>query len=113
MKTIIRGTPVKLHVRTQNGTDGFNRPVYEDGWELVDNVLVGEPSTEDITNELNLSGKRIAYTLAIPKGDTHSWENTEVEFFGRKFRTIGFPTEGIEENIPLCWNRKVKVERYG
>ena len=21
--------------------------------------------------------------------------------------------EGIEENIPLCWNKKVMVERYG
>lgn len=113
MKTIIKGTPVKLHVKTQNGTDGFNRPTYYDEIVTVDNVLIGEPSADEVVNELNLSGKRIAYTLAIPKGDTHSWENTEVEFFGGKFRTIGFPTEGIEENIPLSWNKKVKVERYG
>ena len=70
-------------------------------------------SVDDVISELNLSGKRIAYTLAIPKGDTHVWENTEVEFFGRKFCTIGFPTEGIEENLPLSWNKKVKVELYG
>ncbi len=35
-----------------------------------------------------------------------------VEFFGRKFRTYGAVTEGIEALIPLSWNRKVKVERY-
>lgn len=113
MKTIIKGTPVKLHVRTQNGKDGFDRPTYDDEIVTVDNVLIGEPSTEDITNELNLSGKRIAYVLAIPKGDTHIWTDTIVEFFGGKFKTVGIPTQGIEDNIPLAWNKKVKVECYG
>ena len=113
MRTMRKGISVKLKVQTQTGVDGFGRPTYEDSWELVDNVLVGEPSSDDVISELNLSGKRIAYTLAIPKGDTHAWEDTEVEFFGRKFCTIGFPIEGIEENLPLSWNKKVKVERYG
>lgn len=112
MRLNIKGIPVKLSVRTQTGIDDFNRPTYEVSQEVVENVLVGEPSSDDVISELNLSGRRIAYTLAIPKGDTHVWENTEVEFFGRKFRTIGLPTEGIEENLPLSWNKKVKVERY-
>lgn len=112
MKTLIKGTPVKLHIRTQNGVDAFNRPIYADETVTVDNVLIGSPSSEDVINEMNLSGKRIAYTLGIPKGDTHSWENADVEFFGMKFRTIGFPTQGIEENIPLSWNKKVQVEHY-
>ena len=113
MKTIIKGTPVKLHVKTQSGVDSFKRPVYTDEIVIVDNVLIGSPSTEDVTSEMNLSGKRIAYTLGIPKGDSHDWVNAEVEFFGMKFRTIGIPTQGIEENIPLDWNKKVQVERYG
>lgn len=113
MRTMIKGISVKLKVQTQAGVDGFGRPTYEDSWELVDNVLVGEPSAEDVVNELNLSGKRIAYVLAIPKGDTHTWENTEVEFWGMTFKTVGIPTQGIEENLPLSWNKKVKVERYG
>ena len=62
--------------------------------------------------KMNISGKRIAYTLAVPKGDTHDWTDTEVEFFGMKFKTVGIPTQGIEENIPLLWNKKVQVERY-
>lgn len=113
MQMMIKGITVELAVKKQTGTDGFDRPVYEEVYEPVDNVLVGEPSAEDVTNELNLSGKRIAYTLAVPKNDMHIWENTLVKFWGMTFRTIGIPTQGIDENIPLCWNKKVKVERYG
>lgn len=112
MQIMIKGIPVTLYVKTQTGTDPFNRPIYEETAETIENVLVGEPSSEDVTNELNLSGKVISYVLAIPKGDTHDWENTFVEFFGKRYRTIGTPTQGIEENIPLAWNKKVRVERY-
>ena len=62
---------------------------------------------------MNLHGKRAVYTLAIPKGDSNTWEDTTVEFWGSKWKTIGIPLEGIEENIPLNWNKKVLVERYG
>lgn len=113
MKLKIRGIPIVLYERTQQmGTDDFNRPVYAEQPVTVENVLVGEPSTEDVTAELNLSGKRLAYTLAIPKGDAHDWTNATVEFWGQKFRTVGEPTRGIDENIPLQWNAKVKVERF-
>lgn len=112
MRLSIKGIPVKLSVKTQTGIDDFNRPTYEVSQEVVENVLVGEPSAEDVVNEINLSGKRIAYVLAIPKGDTHTWENTEVEFWGMTFKTVGIPTQGIDDNIPLQWNKKVKVERY-
>ena len=112
MLTAIKGITVKLTVRIKSGTDEFNRPIYNVILENVENVLVSEPSTEDVINELNLSGKRLAYTLAIPKGDTHTWEGEIVEFWGMKFRTIGIPTQGIDDNIPLTWNKKVKVEHY-
>jgi hypothetical protein len=36
-----------------------------------------------------------------------------VDFFGHSWRVIGFGTEGIEANIPLSWNKKIMVERYG
>ena len=98
--------------KQESGVDGFGRPTYSMVAVNVDNVLVGEPSSEDITDTLNLTGKHLAYTLAIPKGDTHTWTDREVRFFNEKFRTIGSPTQGIEANIPLSWNKKVKVERY-
>lgn len=108
----MRGVTVILYETTQTGVDDFNRPTYSETAVPVDNVLIGEPSTEDIANELNLSGKRLAYTLAIPKGDAHTWEGRDVGFWGERFRVIGKPTQGIEYLIPLSWNKKVKVERY-
>lgn len=112
----MKGITIQLVVREQTGVDEFNAPVFSDTVEEVDDVLVGEPSTDEVTNTLNLTGKKVEYVLAIPKGDTHVWENTEILLpapFDGRYRTIGFPTAGIEENIPLRWNKKVKVERYG
>lgn len=110
---MIRGITVRLYVKTQTGTDEFNAPIYTETPVDVENVLVGEPVSEDIVNSLQLYGKHVAYTLGIPKGDEHDWDNVTVEFFGQKFRTYGGVTQGIEEMIPLVWNKKVKVERYG
>lgn len=109
----MRGITVQLHVKTQISADEFGAPIYTDEIVNVDNVLIGEPTSEQILQELNLYGKHLAYTLAIPKGDTNIWTDTEVEFFGQQFKTYGEPTQGIESLIPLSWNKKVKVERYG
>ena len=106
------GITVKLYERTQTGTDPVNRPIYTETPTNVDNVLVGHPDDEEVLSTLNLTGRKVIYVLAIPKGDTHNWENCTVEFWGMKFRTIGMPTQGIEKLIPLFWNKKVKVERY-
>ena len=109
----MRGITVILYDKVQIGIDDFNRPIYEDVPLNIENVLIGEPTTDQIVDELNLSGKRLAYTLAIPKGDSHEWTDRKVEFFGEVFRTFGKPTQGIDHLIPLDWNKKVKVERYG
>lgn len=109
----MKGISVILHVKTPAGADSLNNPVYEDETVTVDNVLVGQPSTEDITSSISLHGKRVEYVLGIPKGDEHVWEDTEVEFFGRKFRTFGGVMQGIEELVPTAWHKKVMVERSG
>ena len=106
------GRTVTLHVRTQSGVDAFRNPVFTDSTETVDNVLIGQPTTDDITSSIELYGKKIEYMLGIPKGDTHVWEDTVVEFFGQRFRTFGHTIQGIEENIPTPWHKKVRVERF-
>lgn len=98
---------------TKTGTDPFGNPIYEETDIDVENVLVSPTSTDDIVNQLTLTGKKAVYTLAIPKGDTNDWEDKEVKFFDKRWRTFGFPIEGIEDLIPLDWNKKVMVERYG
>ena len=111
----LKGITVKISVKTPVGKDAFNREIFEDTMEAVENVLVAplSQSSEEILNELSMNGKKVRYQLAIPKGDTHSWEDKTVEFFGEKWKTVGFSTVGIEDLIPLDWNRKVVVERYG
>ena len=108
----LRGITIQLYEKTESGRDDFNRPIYTETATNVDNVLIGQPSTEDVVDTFNLTGKRVAYTLAIPKGDTHLWINRKVSFYGEVFHTIGEPTQGIEDMIPLSWNKKVMVERY-
>ena len=110
---MIKGIPVTLYDKVQAGTDGFNAPVYEEVPVTVPNVLVAPVAAVDIVNDLQLYGKRAEYELCIPKGDTHIWEDRKVEFFGQTFRTFGFATEYINDLLPLDWNKKIKVERYG
>lgn len=107
------GIDVILHVKIRAGTDAFNAPIYAETTETVSNVLIGEPSTDDLNDSISLYGKQIAYMLALPKGDTHTWEDTTVEFFGQRFRTFGAVIQGIEANVPTPWHKKVRVERFG
>ena len=108
----IKGITVTLINKVQTGTDPFDNPIYENVEIEVDNVLVSPTSTDDVVNTMNLTGRKAVYTLAIPKGDTNDWENQEVRFFGERWRVIGMPLQGIDELIPLDWNKKVMVERY-
>lgn len=109
---VIKGIPVTLYERIRTGTDAFGAPIYDEKPTVVDNVLVAPASSADVETSTNVYGKKAVYTLAIPKGDTHQWEDSFVEFFGRKWRTFGMTLVGIETNIPLEWNGKIQVERY-
>ena len=109
----MRGTTVTLYEQTQTGVDAFGVPIYEEVPVEVEDVLVGEPTTDDITTATALYQKVIRYMLGIPKGDTHNWEDTIVEFWGGRYRTFGMTIRGIEANIPTPWHKKVRVERDG
>lgn len=111
--TGLKGSDVQLTVKTQTGTDAANRPIYSETLVTIKDVLIGIPEADEVVNELNLSGKKLAYVLGIPKGDDHIWTDTFVTFFGCKFRTIGIPLTAEQANIPLRWGSKVKVEYYG
>lgn len=109
MKTIT----VQLVAKTQDGTDPFGAPIETEEIIDVPGCLVGQPSTDEIAQTLQMYGKQIAYVVGVPKGDTNTWVDTEVIIWGKRFRTIGYPETGIQENIPLSWGQNVKVERYG
>lgn len=109
----MKGTTVQLVVKTENSTDPFGAPVVTEELVNVPDVLVGSPTTDDITDSLNLYGKKIEYMLGIPKGDTHNWTDAEVIIWGNRYRTFGYPITGEQANIPLRWGQNVRVERYG
>ena len=108
----LAGRTVILYDKVQTGVDSFNRPVYRDVPVTVENVLIGNPTAQEVIDTLNLTGKQAVYTLGIPKGDTHVWTDRKVQIFGEVFRTIGRPVRGQDELVPLQWSQNVMVERY-
>ena len=109
----MKGTTITLYDRILTGRDAFNAPIYTETAVAVDNVLVAPLSTEEVLQTYTLTGRKAVYQMGIPKGDQHEWTaGKRVRFFGEDWRIIGLPEEGIEDLIPLSWNKKVKVERY-
>ncbi len=109
---MIKGITVLLYEKKQIGVDGFKHSVYEETPVSVENVLVAPVTSDDIVNNLDLTGKKVVYKLAIPKDDNHDWNDKRVRFFDEDFKTIGAPTQGIDHLIPGEWNKQIKVERY-
>ena len=110
---LLRGQTVVLIDHVQEGVDAFNAPIFQESPVDVANVLVCPASTEAVTDGLELWGKRAVYELLIPKEDNNNWEDREVEFFGKRWRTFGLVLQWPDHLTPGQWNRKVKVERHG
>lgn len=108
----MRGETVILINRKITGSDPFGADVYTEEETEVEDVIIGNPSTEDVTTDLNLYGKHLLFVLGIPKGDTHEWKDRTVIIRGQRFRTYGFPLTQTEANVPGRWNTQVKVECY-
>lgn len=109
----MRGTTVILFEKRFAGFDALNNPTFTAEPVPVADVLVGEPSTDEVLSSTSLFGKKLEYMLGLPKGDTHDWTNTRVEIFGKEFETFGDVIEGIEANVPTRWHKKVRVARVG
>ena len=110
---MLKTLTIQLSVKQLTGSDPFGMKTETE--ELVDipGCLVGMPSSDEIVQAMEMYGKKIAYVVGVPKGDTHEWTDTDVVIAGERYRTIGYPETGIQENIPLAWGKNVKVERYG
>lgn len=108
----LHGITVTLWEKSETGRDAFGVPVYEEDPVLVENVIVGQPTAQEVLDTLNLTGKKVVYTLGIPKGDAHVWTDRRISFFGEDFRAIARPVQGIEDLVPLDWNKTLQVEHY-
>lgn len=107
----IKGIDVVLHARTETGTDALGNPTYTTGDSTISNVLVSPTTADDVVDRSRLEGTKELYTLAVPKGDSNVWLENTVTFFGKTFHCYA-ESEGIEDMIPLEWNKKIFVERY-
>ena len=108
----MKGITVTLYTAVSTGTNDIGEEIFQETAVDVDNVLVYPSSPSEVLDSMNLYGRKAVYTLGIPKGDTHDWENRRVSFFDEDWRVFGIPTKGIDDLIPLAWNTKVMVERY-
>lgn len=111
---MIKGIKILLAVSNGETINDFGETLKSCYYVPVDNVLVGQPDSTDIVSSTELTGIKTEYVLGIPKGDRHEWKNTTVilpEPFAGTYQTIGDPVAGIEENIPLSWNKKVRIQR--
>lgn len=111
---MIRGVPVLVRKRDRYDYDAIGEPVKrENETKIIENVLIAPASANEITDGLQLHGKKIVYTLGIPKGaDINDWIDSLVEFWGAEWEVVGIPTQGIDELVPTDWNMKVQVARY-
>ena len=114
----MRGITVTLYDTKETGRDAFNNPIITETPITVDNVLVGEPSTDDYASAISVFGKQIQFMLGIPKGDTHDWTDKKVTWTNAQgntqtVHTFGFPIMGVEANSPGPWHMKVRCEAYG
>lgn len=114
---MLSGIEVTLYERTKTGEDAFNHPVYAENETVVSNVIVAPTSSTDVIETAQLYGKHAIYQLFIPKGDEHSWEDSKVSFTigGIAFegRVFGYVDAHIEDMVPLEWNKRAWVEKYG
>lgn len=108
---MIKAITVRLFSPVTQSLDGFGEPVTTETFEDVPGVLVYPTTGDAIVTDLQIYGKRSIYELCIPKGDSHQWEDKNVEFFGKRFHVFTPEIEYIDENVPLRWNKKVRVER--
>ena len=93
---MLKGINVILYDKVQSGKDAFNKPTYTETAITVSNVLVAPTTATDVIDITSLNGKKAVYTLAIPKGDTHTWEDKKVEFFGETWHTFGYTVKALK-----------------
>lgn len=110
---LIHGIPIILYSRRDTEErDELNRPIQRQPAAIhVDNVLVQPLTEQEVTDTMNLTGRKAIYRLCIPKGDTHEWADAHVSFFGKQWHVVGDVLEYIEDMVPLSWNKQIRVER--
>lgn len=112
MKSLIDyAIPVTLYEKVQDGTDDFGVPTYAENAVVIDKCLVAMGQHNQLMDNNTIQVALDTFTIAIPKGDTHDWRNSIVEFSlgGIEFRckTNSDYLLGVEEAMPLMWHKQI------
>lgn len=104
---MLRGEAVTVRTPTV-AYDGAKDEVVSWSEEALDNVLFGQPTTEQVDEAMRLYGVRAQYTLGIPKAFTGSLRGCEVyrPRDGRTYVIAGDPMPLPPESCPTPWNRE-------
>ena len=107
---MISGETVTVYTRQLAGVDGFNNNTYSFAEETLNNVIVapGEPQNE--TDDSRPDGKRVEYTIYLPKEYTGDLTGGKATVRGRTLNVIGIPKVYTDDNVPMQWNMVVKLE---
>ena len=112
---MIKGITVTLYEKEKINEDPFGKLIYKETPTKVENVLVASTNTQEVLDALNLTGKKAVYTIAIPKGDKHTWKDNKVEFIAERSQVSrGIRTKytaGMESKVDgrAIWVRKRKL----
>lgn len=109
---MFKGETIFLVQKIETGKDGFNRPIYKEETVPIENCLYMPASSQEQVDSLNMTGRKILYTVSIPKGDNHIWEDQIIMIKGRKYHVCTPVEETIDHLTPLSWNKKFRVEAY-
>ena len=104
---MIKGITVTLYEKEKINEDPFGKLIYKETPTKVENVLVAPTNTQEVLDALNLTGKKAVYTIAIPKGDKHTWKDNRISAAGNRTKY----TAGMESKVDgrAIWVRKRKL----
>jgi hypothetical protein len=111
---MLKGETVTLYRRTASGTDALGVVVDTTEPVTVDNVLIAAETGEAVLTDSTMRGTRTVCTLYLPRGDSLDWQNSEVEFWGMRWKTFGAAVYYPSQLVPAAsdWDHTVQVERY-
>lgn len=109
---MLRGVPVQLREKVNNGTDSIGEPIYTyNPVVTIGNILIAPATITEIQDALQLHGKKIVYNIAIPKVDNHNWEGAIVTYNGNDYICVNIQS-GIDYLVPTQWHKKGQLIRY-
>lgn len=109
MLDVILGETVTVSTPAQAGEDAYGQAVKEWADEDVRNVLVCQPTSDDVASRPE--GDEVTLTLHFPKTYTASLRGCTVTLRGERYTVLGDPVALTEANTPGRWNRAVPVRR--